>query len=229
MANKKVQFGLKNVHYAVITGVDEQNNEIYSTPKRLPYAVNITLTPNGDKSEVFADDMIIFTEENNLGYTGTLELTTLQNDFMTEVMDMKTVAGVELEYTTSQPKEFALIFEFSLNEGFKRTVFYRCTVGRTPVSAATNQQQKTFQNAVLNLFVNPTYNYCVKGAVEKNDENLEVFNDFFNKVYTKKELESIEATRSINAKVLEPQPQPQPQPIEKNKEVTEDVFKDLEL
>lgn len=224
MSNKKVQFGLKNVHYAVITGMDQNNNEIYDTPKRLPYAVNITLTPNGDKSEVFADDMIIFTEENNLGYTGTLELTTLQNDFISDVMDMKTVAGVELEYTTNQPKEFALIFEFSLNEGFKRTVFYRSTVGRTPVGGATNQQQKTFQNAVLNLFVTPTYNYCVKGSIEKNDENLEIFNDFFNKVYTKKELESLEVARSIQGKQIEPQPQPTEE--QKNKEID---FNDLEL
>ena len=217
MSNKKVQFGLNNVHYAVIIGLDEQQNEIYSIPKRMPYAVNITLTPNGDKSEVFADDMIIFTEENNLGYNGTLELTTLQTDFMTEVMNMKTVAGVELEYTNNQPKEFALIFEFSLDEGFKRTVFYRCTVGRTPVGGATNQQQKTFQSAILNLIVIPTYNYCVKGSIEKNDENLNIFNDFFNKVYTKKELESIEVSRSIEGKQFEPQQEQIPVEGEKPK------------
>ena len=200
MANKKVQFGLKNVHYAVITGTDADNNEIYDVPKRLPYAVSITLTPNGDKSEVFADDMIVFTEENNLGYEGTLELTILPDDFSQEVMDIKKVAGVELEFTTAQPKDFALIFEFSLNEGFKRTVFYRCSVGRTAVGGSTNVQTKTFQNAVLNLSVIPSYNYCVKGSISNTPDNKTIFDDFFKKVYSEKELKELEELNSVKSK-----------------------------
>ena len=44
MANK-VKYGLKNVHYAVIT---ENNGETtYDTPKPIPGAVNLTLSPRG--------------------------------------------------------------------------------------------------------------------------------------------------------------------------------------
>jgi hypothetical protein len=42
MEKNKVKFGLKNVHWAKITGYDEDEMPIYGTVKRLPGAVNLS-------------------------------------------------------------------------------------------------------------------------------------------------------------------------------------------
>ena len=48
MEKNKVKFGLKNVHWAKITGYDEDEMPIYGTVKRLPGAVNLSQDANGD-------------------------------------------------------------------------------------------------------------------------------------------------------------------------------------
>ena len=72
MANK-IKYGLKNVHYAVITE-DEDGSITYGTPKRIPGAVNLTLEPQGEQAEFYADDMRYFSAFANSGYSGSLEV-----------------------------------------------------------------------------------------------------------------------------------------------------------
>ena len=49
MMSNKIKYGLKNVHYAVIT---EAGGVVsYGTPVAIPGAVNITLSPAGEKVE----------------------------------------------------------------------------------------------------------------------------------------------------------------------------------
>ena len=59
MANK-VKFGLKNVHYAVVTETaDAQTGAItstYTTPKAWKGSVSITMDPNGEDVPFYADD-----------------------------------------------------------------------------------------------------------------------------------------------------------------------------
>ena len=59
MANK-VKFGLKNVHYAVVTETvtDGVISISYGTPKRIPGAVNLTLDAAGEPVEFYADDIV---------------------------------------------------------------------------------------------------------------------------------------------------------------------------
>ena len=50
MAENKVVYGLKNVHYAVIT---EESDDVivYEAPARIRGAVNLTMTPTGEETE----------------------------------------------------------------------------------------------------------------------------------------------------------------------------------
>ena len=52
--SNKVKYGLKNVHYSVITLVN--NVPSYGTPVHIPGAVNLTLSPVGEKVRFAADD-----------------------------------------------------------------------------------------------------------------------------------------------------------------------------
>lgn len=54
----KVKFGLKNVHYAMLT---EEGEEVtYGTPVRIPGAVNLSMDAQGDTSTFYADDMAYY-------------------------------------------------------------------------------------------------------------------------------------------------------------------------
>ena len=66
MEKNKVKFGLKNVHWAKITGYDEDEMPIYGTVKRLPGAVNLSLDANGENENFYADDMVYWTIVNKV-------------------------------------------------------------------------------------------------------------------------------------------------------------------
>ena len=51
--NNKVKYGLKNVYYSVITLAN--NVPSYATPVHIPGAVNLGLTPAGEKIKFAAD------------------------------------------------------------------------------------------------------------------------------------------------------------------------------
>ena len=52
----KVKFGLKNVHYAVVT-TNSTGKESYGTPVAWPGAVNLSLDAEGDTNSFDADDI----------------------------------------------------------------------------------------------------------------------------------------------------------------------------
>lgn len=69
MAGKdKVKFGIKNVHYALLT---DETTPTFETPVAIPGAVSLSLEANGDSSSFHADDMQYFvTIVNNGIYRG---------------------------------------------------------------------------------------------------------------------------------------------------------------
>ncbi len=93
----KVEFGLRNCYYAVITE-GESGKITYGAPKKLPGAVSITFDKSGDLIRFKADDIDYYTNANNQGYEGTLTLARVPEDFRTEVLkEEKTEKGVILE------------------------------------------------------------------------------------------------------------------------------------
>ena len=83
----KVEFGLRNCYYAVVT-VDESGKITYGAPKKLPGAVSITFDKSGDLIRFKADDIDYYTNANNQGYEGTLTLARVPEEFRTEVLNL---------------------------------------------------------------------------------------------------------------------------------------------
>ena len=137
-AENKVEFGLSNVHYAIVTVEEATNNLTFGTPERLPGAVSLTLDASGDLIRFKADDVDYYTNPNNQGYEGTLTLAIVPDKFKQEVLgEEKTTGGVMIESADAQTKQFALMFEFQGDKKRTRHLLYYCSANRPSVSSTT--------------------------------------------------------------------------------------------
>ena len=140
MANK-VQYGLKNVHYAAVTV--GTNAVTYGTPVPWPGAVSLSLSAEGDTNDFYADNVKYFTAIANNGYSGDFESAMIPDSFKTSIMGETvgtgTKAGVYYEDASVQPKEFALLFQFEGDENATRYVLYNCKMARPDIESSTTE------------------------------------------------------------------------------------------
>ena len=109
-AKNKVKFGLKN---GIMQFVTETDGEItYDTPKPIR-AVNLTLDAAGESVQFYADDSVYYEENTNDGYTGSLEMALIPDEFRVDVLgDEIDSNGALIENRDNKVKKFALMFEF---------------------------------------------------------------------------------------------------------------------
>ena len=115
MATKKnkVKFNICNVHYALIT-VSEEGEVTFGTPVAMPGAVSLSLEPNGEPSNFYADGYAYYTISNNMGYEGDLELAMVPESFRTDVLREKLDAkGVLIENSDAELALFALLLSLT--------------------------------------------------------------------------------------------------------------------
>jgi len=180
MANK-VKYGLKNVHYAVIT---ENNGEItYVTPKSIPGAVNLTLNARGERSDFYADDMLYFTESTNDGYEGDLEVALFPDDFKKDVLGYKEDAnGVLFEDASAATKNFALLFEFSGDKNAVRHVLYNVNASRPNLQSTTKTNTTEPQTETISIVASPAPDTkLVKAKAEPSQSG---YDTWYGQVYT---------------------------------------------
>lgn len=156
MADNKVVFGLKNAHYSVITE-DVDGTHTYGTPKSLNGAVEISLEPKGEQTDFFADDRLYYTTSSNQGYTTTLTVANITNEFRAEVLgeDLDPVTFIMTEDATKKPNAIAFMFEFDGDAKAVRHVLYNCTVSRPALNSATKTETSEPQTQELTLVAAP--------------------------------------------------------------------------
>ena len=97
----KVKFNICNVHYALIT-VDDDGEVTFGTPVAMPGAVSLSLEPNGEPSNFYADGYAYYTISNNMGYEGDLELAMVPESFRTDVLYNCSAARPNIESATNE-------------------------------------------------------------------------------------------------------------------------------
>lgn len=159
MADNKVKFGLKNVHYAVLT-VGEDGAATYDTPVPIPGAVNLSLDAAGDTSTFYADNMAYFVTAANDGYSGTLEMAVIPDSFRKDVLGEveDETDKVLVENSSVEGKNFAFLFEFAGDQKATRHVLYNCTATRPSMSSATTTNTKEPATDSLSLTASPLAN-----------------------------------------------------------------------
>ncbi len=165
MANK-IKFGLRNCYFAVAT--DDGNGVLtYSTPKPLKGAKTLSLDAQGESNPFYADDIIYFQSAANNGYSGTLELALIPDDFLKDVLGETTSTnGLQVEKANAATVEFALLFEFQGDANATRHAMYRCTATRPQVGSATKEASIDPQTETLNITAMPRISdYIVKSKI----------------------------------------------------------------
>lgn len=182
----KVKFGLRNVYYSKIT-IGQNNAYTYGTPVAIPGAVNLSLSPSGDSTDFYADDVIYYSDTANQGYEGDLEIALVPKSFKKDIMGMAEDAnGALIENANDKFSAFALGFEVQGDEKGRRTWFYNCTVARPNQDASTKENTKTPATETLSLKAMPRLSdNAVKACLELNEDNATAYNGFFSEVYEK--------------------------------------------
>lgn len=166
----KVNFGLKNVHYAVITYTNGVPS--WGTPVHVPGAVSASLSQESADTTFYADDMKYWLTSVNNGYTGTLEMADIPAS-MREALWGQTISSTGkmlIESVDDHPVEFALLFEVNGNEQPTRYCFPRCIASRPNLEAATTNETNEPQTQSCDLtvlpVVDPTENSAINGKTK---------------------------------------------------------------
>ena len=152
----KVHFGLKSVHYAVIT-YSTAGSPTWGSPKAVPGAVSLTLSKESGTTDFYADDIKYFHLASNNGYTGTLEMAdfpaTMRSDIWGQTVT--STGKMVVEDIADNTKEFALMFEIDGDQSPERFCFYRCTADRPDVASATKAESVEVQTQSCDITVMP--------------------------------------------------------------------------
>lgn len=177
----KVQFGLENVHYFVVT--DSGTGITYGQGVPIKGAVNLSISPNGELFEFYADNIAFYSAEVNNGYDGDLEIATLPESFAIDVLGQETKDGVQFENSEQKGKQFALTFEIDGDQHKRRYVLYYCTATRPNVTGSTKSTSREPQTASLTFQARPNpYTKDIKANTTK-DVAENVFNAWNTSVF----------------------------------------------
>lgn len=180
----KVNWGLAASAWGKIT-VDANGNDVYGAPIMFLGDRQVNFSPAGDLVKVFADGTVIYVGRENSGYTGSLELTNMDDDFaewaLSESVDQKNV-----QYETKEPvvNRIYLLWEWVQDTKNTRHIMYNVTVSRTDLNATTanDNDTKTAQYQTVNLTAIPRADGIVK-AKTRVDVDSTTYNNWFNTAY----------------------------------------------
>ena len=178
----KVKFNICNVHYALIT-VDEDGEVTFGTPVAMPGAVSLSLEPNGEPSNFYADGYAYYTISNNMGYEGDLELAMVPESFRTDVLkESLDDNSVLVESANVETANFALLFEFDGDVKKIRHVLYNCSAARPNIESTTNEEEIEVQTETLAITAAPLANGYVKARTGDSTTDT-VYTGWYSSVY----------------------------------------------
>lgn len=184
----KVKFGLSNVHIAPLTYDGSQYT--YGDIIKVPGAVNLSLEPQGDTNDFYADNVIYFSSSANQGYEGDLEISMISDELREKIFgEKKDAAGAFFENANDEFKPFAFGFQIEGDKKGRRFWYYNCSFNRPTNEASTTETSKEPKTDSLTLKAMPRItDKAVRVFLTETDENKEIYSKFFESVYEKTEV-----------------------------------------
>lgn len=145
MSANKVKYGLKNVHYALVTETVATDGSgavtsTYGSLKALAGAVSLSLSNTAEKSVFRADDSDYFVSYGQGGYEGDLEVARVNESFLKDVLGYQADDDNILVEDASAFKTvnyFALVFEFDGDQQATKHCLYKCSASRPNLASQT--------------------------------------------------------------------------------------------
>ena len=145
MSANKVKYGLKNVHYALVTETVATDGSgaitsSYGTLKALAGAVSLSLSSSASKSVFRADNEDYFVSYGQGGYEGDLEVARVNENFLKDVLNLvedNDKILVESENSFKTTNYFALVFEFDGDAQATKHCLYKCSASRPNIASQT--------------------------------------------------------------------------------------------
>ena len=181
----KVKFGLKNAHYAIGTMAND-GSVTYETPVAVPGSVSLSISPEGELTPFYADNVVYWQGGGNSGYTGNWEVADLPDQFKIDVLGyVKDANGVLVENADAETKIFAFLFQMEGDVHARRHVLYNCTATRPEQTANTIAENKEPITDSLPITAKSVYNAALdintpKASVEQGDA---AYANWFEEVY----------------------------------------------
>ena len=177
----KVEFGLRNAHYAVMTAKGQ-----YGEVKPIPGSVELSLEPSGDLLEFKADDTTYYATQNNQGYEGTMTFALVPDEFKQDCLgETINEDGVVEEKSTALSKNFALMFQFAGDQHNVRHVLYSCVANRPTVASSTKDSGEPNTTELTFRALPRETDDVIKRKTNENTTD-EVYESWFDKVYEPK-------------------------------------------
>ena len=182
MANpqEKVQFNLKNVHYAIYDDTTGQ----WDAPVAVPGAVALSLEKEGDMEKFYADGIAYYVSNSNQGYSGDLEMAKFPDQMLIDVWgyELGSTSKVLTEHADAEPKVFALLFQVDTDKKAELNVMYACTGTRPGKGGQTNEDTKTPRTQTSNITAVPMSSglVCCRTTQDTPDN---VRSNWFNQVF----------------------------------------------
>ena len=145
MSANKVKYGLKNVHYALVTETVATDGSgavtsSYGDLKALAGAVSLSLSSSASKSIFRADNSDYYISYGEGGYEGDLEVARINENFLKDVLGLVEDNDKILVESSSAFKTtnyFALVFEFDGDQQATKHCLYKCSASRPNIASQT--------------------------------------------------------------------------------------------
>lgn len=188
----KVKFGLSNVHIAKMI-IGEEGTITFGTPFKIPGAVTLSLDAEGDSEPFYADNMKFWESFANNGYSGDLEVAKLPEQFETEILGQrKDSNGAIVENINDKISPFAFMYQIEGDQTGTRFCYYNTSVSRPSTEANTTEDTKTPNTDTLAITTSArTDTGDVRVKLPYTEENKEIYEKFFDKVYELTEIPSV--------------------------------------
>lgn len=179
----KITYGLQDVHIAPFTNVD---TPAWGTPVAIPGAVKFTPSPQGQDTNIYADNVLYYAGQTNNGYKADLEIAHIPDSVLEDILGWRIDAnGALVEVADGTPVEFALMFQVQGDAKNRRVVYYRCKASRAAREHGTKGEALDPKSDVLALTIIPITigsEKVVKTVMELSASNTAAYNAFFDAV-----------------------------------------------